>query len=43
MERGKAIRTPLPPYVKLSAKDSLKYDMEKAKMIKVPYASCVVW
>ena len=41
MEGGKAISTPLPPYVKLSAKDSLKSDMEKAEMSKVPYASCV--
>ncbi len=41
MEGGKAISTPLPPYVKLSAKDSLKYDVEKAEMAKVPYASCM--
>ena len=41
MEGGKAISTPLPPYVKLSAKDSLKSDVEKAKVDKVPYASCV--
>ena len=41
MEGGKAISTPLPPYVKLSAKDSLKSDVEKAEMAKVPYASCV--
>jgi len=27
--------------VKLSAKDSLKSDVEKAEMAKVPYASCV--
>ena len=41
MEGGKAISTPLPPYVKLNAKDSLKSDVEKAEMAKVPYASCV--
>ena len=41
MEGGKAINTPLPPYVNLSEKDSLKSDVEKAKMAKVPYASCV--
>ena len=41
MERRKAISTPLPPYVKLNAKDSLKSDVEKAEMVKVPYASCV--
>ena len=41
MEGGKAISTPLPPYVKLSAKDSLKSNVEKAEMAKVPYASCV--
>ena len=41
MGGGKAISTPLHPYVKLSAKDSLKFDVEKAKMAKVPYASCV--
>ena len=41
MEGGKAISTPLPPYVKLNAKDSLKSDVEKAEMDKVPYASCV--
>ena len=42
MEGGKAISTPLPPYVKLSAKDSLKYDVENTEMAKVPYASCWV-
>ena len=41
MEGGKAISTPLPSYVKLCAKDSLKYDVEKVEMAKVPYASCV--
>ena len=41
MEGGKAISTPLPPYVKLCAKDSLKSDVDKAEMVKVPYASCV--
>ena len=41
MEGGKAISTPLPPYVKLSTKDNLKSDVEKAKMAKAPYASCV--
>ena len=41
MEGGKAISTPLPPYVKLNAKDSLTSDVEKDEMTKVPYASCV--
>ena len=41
MEGEKAIRTPLPPYVKLCAKDSPKSNVEKAEMAKVPYASCV--
>ena len=36
-----SISIPLPPYVKLCAKDSPKSNVEKAKMAKVPYASCV--
>ena len=38
---GKALITPLPPYVKLSQKDCLKSDGEKAEMAKVPHASTV--
>ena len=41
MEGWKAISTPLPPYVKFNAKHSLKYDVEKAEMAKIWYASCV--
>ena len=41
MERGKALSTPLPPYVKLSKKDCPKSEEEKAEMAKVPYSSAV--
>ena len=41
MVGGKALSTPLPPYVKLSQKDNPKSDGENAKMAKVPYASTV--
>ena len=39
MEGGKTISTPLPPHVKLSAKDSPQSDSERAKMAQIPYAS----
>ena len=39
MEGAKAIGTPLPPYVKLSAHDSPRTDVEKDDMAKIPYAS----
>ena len=32
---------PLPPYVKLSQKDSSKSDGENVEMAKIPYASIV--
>ena len=41
MERGKALSTPLPPYVKLCLNDCPKSDAEKAEMAKVPYSSVV--
>ena len=41
MERGKALSTPLPPYVKLCLNDCPKTDAEKAEMAKVPYSSAV--
>jgi len=41
MENGKALSTPLPPYVKLSLNDCPKYDAEKAEIAKVPYSSRV--
>ena len=41
MERGKALSTPLPPYVKLCVNDCPKSDAEKAEMAKVPYSSAV--
>ena len=41
MERGKALSTPLPPYVKLCLNDCPKIDVEKAEMAKVPYSSTV--
>ena len=41
MERGKALSTPLPPYVKLCLNDCPKTDAEKAEMAKVPYSSTV--
>ena len=41
IEGRNAISTPLPPYVKLNAKDSTKSNVEKTKMAKVSYASCV--
>ena len=39
MEGGKTISTPLPPHMKLSAKDSPQSDSERAEMAKIPYAS----
>ena len=39
MERGKALSTQLPSYVKLSLNDSPKSDAEKAEMAKVTYWS----
>ena len=41
MEKGKALSTPLPPYVKLCLHDYPESDAEKAKMAKVPYSSTV--
>ena len=41
MERGKALSTPLPPYVKLSKNDCPMSDDEKAEMAKIPYSSAV--
>ena len=41
MVGGKSLSSPLPPYVKLNQKDSLKLDSEKAEMDKIPYASTV--
>ena len=41
MERGKALSTPLPPYVKLCLNDCPKSDAEKVEMAKVPYSSAV--
>lgn len=41
MERGKALSTPLPPYVKLSKNDAPKSDEERAIMAKIPYCSVV--
>ena len=41
MERGKALSTPLPPYVKLCLNDCPKTDADKAEMAKVPYSSAV--
>ena len=41
MERGKAISTPLPPYMKLGQDDCPKSNEENAKMSKVPYASAI--
>ena len=41
MEKGNALSTPLPSYVKLSLNDCPKSDAEKAKMEKVPYSSAV--
>ena len=41
MEGGKAVSTPLPPYVKLSHRDSPKSDEERAMMAKIPYALAV--
>lgn len=39
MEKGKALSTPLPPYLKLSQEDNPQSDDERAQMAKVPYAS----
>ena len=39
MERGKALSTPLPPYVKLCLNDCPKSDVEKAEMAKVLFYS----
>ena len=41
MEEGKALTTPLPPYVKLSLDDCPKSDEQRAEMAKVPYSSAV--
>ena len=41
MERGKALSTPLPPYVKLCLNDCPKIDAQKVEMAKVPYSSTV--
>ena len=41
MERGKALSTPLPPYVKLSKNDCPMSDDEKAEMAKIPYSFVV--
>ena len=41
MEGGKALSTPLPPYVKLCLNGYPKTDAEKAEMAKVPYSSAV--
>ena len=41
MTKAKIISTPLPSYLKLSAKDSPKSDFEKEEMAKVPYSSVV--
>ena len=39
MDRGKALSTPLLPYVKLSKQDCLVSDEDKVEMDKLPYAS----
>ncbi|MCO5603207.1 hypothetical protein L7F22_057354 [Adiantum nelumboides] len=39
MDRGKALMTPLPSYVKLRNQDCPLFDEEKVEMDKVPYAS----
>ena len=41
MDRGKALSTPLPSYVKLSKQDCPKSNEEKAEMDKLPYAYVV--
>ena len=41
MEQGKILGTPLPPYVKLSQKDSPQSDDERAEIAKIPYASAI--
>ena len=41
MERGKALSTPLPPYVKLFLNNCPKLGVEKVEMAKVPYSSIV--
>ncbi|MCO5558109.1 hypothetical protein L7F22_011686 [Adiantum nelumboides] len=41
MEEGKAIGTPLPPYVKQTAQDCPKTDDMRAEMAKIPYALAV--
>ena len=38
---GKALSTPLPPYVKLCLNDCPKIDVEKAKMAKVLYSFAI--
>ena len=38
---GKALSTPLPPYVKLCLNDCPKTNAEKAEMAKVPYSSTI--
>ncbi|MCO5579809.1 hypothetical protein L7F22_033671 [Adiantum nelumboides] len=39
MQKGKALSTPLPAYMKLSKNDCPKSIEEKAEMAKIPYAS----
>ena len=39
MQKGKALTTPLPTYLKLSKDDCPKLIEEKATMAKIPYAS----
>ena len=41
MDRGKALSTPLPSYVKPSKQDFPQSDEEKAEMDKLPYVSAV--
>ena len=41
MERGKALSTRLPPYVKLCLNDCPKIDAKKEEMAKVPYSSTI--
>ena len=41
MEKGKALSSPLPSYVKLSLGDYPKLDAEKSEIAKVPYSFVV--
>ena len=41
MERGKALSTPLPPYVKLCLNDCSRSNAEQDEMAKVPYSSTI--